>query len=89
MEEVVVAKVAKWPFVVNHILLESVVNSTILVAIAVTVARRRFTDTEKDVSFRDEVFDRFAPVVRSMVVVMFWLNPMSPRWFSRKELKLA
>lgn len=62
--------VVKWPFVVNHILLESLVNFTILLAIALTQmqGQSRFGSRV----FRDQVFDAFAPVLRCMLVVMYY-----------------
>ena len=62
--------VVKWPFVVNHILLESVINLTILLAIFLVFVRQH--SRANSVEFRDQVFDAFAPVVRFMLVVMYY-----------------
>lgn len=62
--------VAKWPFVVNHILLESIINTTILGAIvhsSLFCRRKQHTFN----SLRDEIFERFSPVIWIMLVVMY------------------
>lgn len=68
----VVYNVVKWPFVVNHILLESVVNFTILLAMSVGLVGRRSGVRITSVQGREELFDRFAPVVRLMLIVMYY-----------------
>lgn len=67
----IVYNVAKWPFVVNHILLETLINATILAAIAAVYgpSRRRVAEVQ---SLREQVVDRFASVVAVMVAVMYW-----------------
>lgn len=67
----IVYNVVKWPFVVNHILLESIINGVILVAIA-TSRLRRGRPQARQTNFRDEAIDRFAPVVTLMLVIMYW-----------------
>ena len=67
----IVYNVAKWPFVVNHILLETIINATILGAIIATLlGRREFRHF--DDKFRMEVFQRFSPVIWIMLVIMYW-----------------
>jgi hypothetical protein len=66
--------VSKWPFVVNHILVESLVDFTILAALGWTLFRRGVPPgplLELDPRTADEVYARFAPVLRGMVIVMY------------------
>ena len=67
----IVYNVAKWPFVVNHILLESLINATILAAIA-SVYGSRSRSGQSSPELRELVVSRFAPVVTGMVLVMYW-----------------
>ncbi|MAR10259.1 MAG: hypothetical protein CL681_09825 [Blastopirellula sp.] len=71
----IVYNVVKWPFVVNHILLESGINGTILLAIVLQLARRETRYGSRE--FRDQVFDAFAPVIRFMLVVMYYFAILS------------
>jgi|GEM_PF-5701370 len=71
----IVYNVVKWPFVVNHILLESGINGTILLAIVLQLARRETRYGSRE--FRDQVFDAFAPVIRFMLVVMYYFAIVS------------
>ena len=62
--------IAKWPFVVNHILLETLINFTILSALLQSwlVTRKQIhTDWE----FRENVYSRFAPVVWTALVIVY------------------
>src|SRR5215475_7437530 len=63
--------VRKWPFVVNHILVESLVDLTILAALAGSWLVDRPRGGPADRAFRERAFDRFAPVLRAMVVAMY------------------
>lgn len=68
----VVYNVLKWPFVVNHILVESLINLTILAAIVSTLIssagdRRHISD-----SSRESIYDRFAPVVMVMLILVYY-----------------
>ena len=67
----VVYNVAKWPFVVNHILVESIINATVLGAIGLTLLRRR-KSLSMDDGFREEVFQRFSPVLCGVLVLLYW-----------------
>ena len=67
----IVYNVAKWPFVVNHILLESLINATILAAVASVYASRRGSGLSNS-ELREHVVSRFAPVMTAMVTVMYW-----------------
>src|SRR5206468_6941631 len=67
----VVYNVRKWPFVVNHILVESLVDATILGALAGSWLVDRPRGAPAGREFRERAFDRFAPVVRGMVVLMY------------------
>ena len=67
----IVYNVTKWPFVVNHILLESIINATVLGAIGLTVFRRR-ASLNLNAEFREEVFQRFSPVLCGVLVLMYW-----------------
>lgn len=64
----VVNNVSFWPHVSNHILLESIINVTILLAIARTYAFRRTTE----VSTREAIFHRFDSVIRAMLVLLYY-----------------
>ncbi|MCZ6525384.1 MAG: hypothetical protein O6928_02310 [Gammaproteobacteria bacterium] len=67
----IVYNIGNWPFVVNHILLESVINLTILGAIATTIFKRRQAP-KTDAEMRDCIFERFAPVVGAMMILMYY-----------------
>ena len=60
-------------FVANHILLESLINLVILGAIGMTLVREYRTTSEADVEVRNQIFDRFAPVVGAIVILMYYL----------------
>lgn len=65
--------VRKWPFVVNHILVESIINSVMLTAMVWSVWEDRSRRIAMDgAGFRETAVDRFAPVVRLMLVVMYY-----------------
>ncbi len=57
--------VGKWPFVVNHILVESVLNATILTALLIS-----FLDS--NAAWRDRSVDRFVPVLKASLIVMYY-----------------
>ncbi len=68
----VVYNVWKWPFVVNHILVESLINVTILTAIIRTLvstdgSRRPVSDES-----REAIYDSFAPVVMVMLILVYY-----------------
>lgn len=65
--------ISNWPFVVNHILLETIINLTILGAIVTTLVIERRENVGVDIATREHVFDRFAPVVGAMLVVMYYV----------------
>lgn len=67
----IVYNIAKWPFVVNHILLETLINFTLLAAVAQTAFSRR-RQNSSTTSFGDEVIDRVAPVICTSMTVMYW-----------------
>lgn len=67
----IVYNVVRWPFVVNHILVESVINLTILWAVA-TVALRGKAVGGTDEEYRDAIYSRFAPVIGTMLVLVYW-----------------
>lgn len=66
----IVYNVFKWPFVVNHILVESVVNLVILAAIGSTLIRNRGSQTSS-AETRKQIFQRFVPVLTWMVVLIY------------------
>ncbi len=68
----IVYNVLKWPFVVNHILLESIVNATILAAILRTLLFAGAGPDRFGREVREQVYDRFAPVVAVLVVLMYY-----------------
>lgn len=63
----------RWPFVANHILLEFLVELTILSAIVFTMYRERQSVGTESVRIRDEIYDRFAPVLVAMMVVLYYI----------------
>jgi hypothetical protein len=66
----VVYNVRKWPFVVNHILVESLINLVILAFLA----RALLADPELRAGAkfaRERVFDAIAPILRSMLIAMY------------------
>ena len=67
----IVYNVAKWPFVVNHILVETIINATVLAAIGLTFFRRR-NSLSLDDGFREDVFRRFSPVLCGVLVLLYW-----------------
>jgi len=67
----IIYNVVKWPFVVNHILLESIINAVILAAIVVTRWAPGGSKASRKHD-RDAIVDRFAPVVTLMLVIMYW-----------------
>lgn len=67
--------VVKWPFVVNHILVETLINFTILAAIIWTLFASRKVASKKSTAgqhSRDQIYDRFAPVLKAMMVIMYY-----------------
>ncbi len=73
----IIYNVLKWPFVVNHILLESIVNATILAAILRTLLFAGAGPVRFGREAREQVYDRFAPVVAVMVVLMYYFAFMA------------
>jgi hypothetical protein len=67
----VIYNVAKWPFVVNHILLETIINVTLLAAIVRSLFERRSSVSPSD-SLRDAVYQRISPVIWVLLVIMYW-----------------
>lgn len=68
----IVYNVWKWPFVVNHILVESLINLTILSAIARTLISARGTRPRVSDESREAIYDRFAPVVMVMLILVYY-----------------
>ena len=71
----IVYNVLRWPLVANHILVESLCNITILAALGWTLLRRNIrpeTLFELDPRTADDVYHRFSPVLRGMLVVMYF-----------------
>jgi hypothetical protein len=77
----VVHNVERWPFVVNHILMESLLNFTMLLAIGWTAIGVWRRDGRSPASIdlgieraddREVLFQRFAPVLMTMMVVMYY-----------------
>jgi hypothetical protein len=67
----VVYNVRKWPFVVNHILVESLIDLTILAAMGAWLYARRPRRDPVEFADRERIYDRFAPVLRAMLVLMY------------------
>lgn len=68
----VVFNIVKLPYVSNHNFLETVINITILLAIGWTWISLRRKNELIDVRARNEIFDRFAPVVGVMLIVVYY-----------------
>ncbi len=69
----IVYNVWKWPFVVNHILVESLINLTIMGAIVRTIASAKGKQTSCErPDLRELIFDRFAPVVTVMLIIVYY-----------------
>ena len=64
----VVYNVCKWPFVVNHILLESIANFVILVSVVTT----RLGLREDSTAQRAAAIDRFAPALKWSMIIMYY-----------------
>lgn len=63
----------RWPFVANHIFLETLLNFVILGAIIPVVIRGYRANTAIDTGDRNEIFDRLAPVLGSVTVLLYYL----------------
>lgn len=63
---------AEWPYVFNHILVETVINITILLAIANVWRSHQRESKQIDTQARNAIFDRFAPVVGVMLVLVYY-----------------
>lgn len=67
----IVYNIGRWPYVVNHILLETLIDFTILIAIAYTYLQSK-SHPMNDREFRKGIFEKFAPVLLMFVLVMYW-----------------
>jgi hypothetical protein len=67
----IVYNVRKWPFVVNHVFVESLIDATILAAIGAWWWEARRASESTAAADRDALFERFAPVLRAMLVLMY------------------
>jgi hypothetical protein len=72
----VVFNIGLWPYVVNHIVLESIINMTMLIVIAYTLYLAR-TRSMSGSEIRDEIFDKLAPVLFLFVITMYWFIVLS------------
>jgi len=75
--------VAKWPFVVNHILVESLIDTLLLGALVWSWLERRAA-LVPGADWRERVVDRFAPVARTMLIVVYyfaWLAKLNWDFF--------
>jgi len=68
----VVYNTLEWPFVVNHILVESLINLTILGAIAGTLLSEGGSRIRVTGAARERIYFRMAPVVKAMLVLMYY-----------------
>lgn len=68
----VVYNVLKWPFVANHILVESLINVTILAAIAGELMASKGQRWEIGRKSRESIYDRFAPVVMTILILVYY-----------------
>ncbi|MBC8353581.1 MAG: hypothetical protein H8E66_16400 [Planctomycetes bacterium] len=68
----IVYNVLKWPFVVNHILVESLINATILAAIASSLIVSEGKRWHISNKCRESIYDRFAPVVMVMLILVYY-----------------
>jgi len=72
----VVFNIGLWPYVANHIIVESIINMTMLLGIAYTLYQSR-KRSMSGVEIRDAIFDKFAPVLLWFVIVMYWFIVLS------------
>jgi hypothetical protein len=68
--------VGLWPYVANHIVLESIINLTMLSAIAYALYQSRAGSMSSS-EIRDAIFDKFAPVLLLFVIAMYWFIVLS------------
>lgn len=68
----VVYRLVNWPIVINHLLVEWLINIVILLAIVRSLVPRASSITRSDRGPRDEIYDRFAPVVATMLVLVYY-----------------
>ena len=68
----VVYNVLRWPFVHNHILVETIANITILAAFVSTFLSTRGDGFHLSRCWRQQVYDRFAPVLIAMLVMIYY-----------------
>ncbi len=59
------------PHAINHILLESIIDFIILLAIGYTLWQQK-TDPVSDREMRTRIFETFAPVLILIVILMYW-----------------
>ncbi|MGF1583121.1 MAG: hypothetical protein ACFCD0_27690 [Gemmataceae bacterium] len=67
-----VYNIIKWPFVVNHIFAETILNLTMLAAIGPIVVFDRVTRKSAPIELRNRIYDAIAPVLMSMLVVVYY-----------------
>jgi len=72
----VVFNIGLWPYVVNHIVLESIINMTMLFGIGYTLYQSRSRSMSGN-EVRDAIFDKFAPVLLWFVIAMYWFIVLS------------
>jgi len=68
----IVYNIGLWPYVVNHILLESFIDFIILLTIGYTLWQQK-TDPVSDSEMRTRIFEKFAPVLSLIVILMYWV----------------
>lgn len=65
--------VSEWPFVVNHIFIDTFLSTTIVLAVLLVLGGSLFTSKANDVEPRREIFDRFAPIATVMVILVYYV----------------
>lgn len=65
--------VNEWPFVVNHIFIDTFLSATIVIAAVVVLGGALFTSKANEVEPRDEIHDRFSPIATVLVILIYYV----------------
>jgi hypothetical protein len=67
----IIYNIGLWPYVVNHIVLESIINFTILLSIGYALWQQK-TDPVSNDEIRTRIIGKLAPVLILIVILMYW-----------------
>ena len=65
--------VNEWPFVVNHIFIDTFLSATIVIAAVVVLGGALFTSKANEVEPRSEIHDRFSPIATALVILIYYV----------------